>query len=150
LCLSALTPPWGSILCHASSHINVDECAAPEFFCSGAKLVALESNSSKIDADELAKVVNRRRGDIHAAQPACVSLTQATEAGEVYSTDELKSISLVCRKAGVFLHMDGSRFANALVTLNCTPAEMTWKAGVDALSFGATKNGALCAEAILL
>lgn len=150
LCLSVMSPPWGSLFCHPGSHINNDECGAPEFFTHGAKIVTVDGPSSKIDVDKLAKAVRVKVGDVHATQPACVSLTQATEVGSIYSLEELGAIGEVCRSAAVGLHMDGSRFANALVTLGCSPAEMTWKAGVQALSLGATKNGVLGVEAIVL
>lgn len=150
LSLSALTPPWGSVLCHAQSHIANDECGAPEFFTGGARLTLLGGADAKIDPAQLAVEARRKAGDVHSMQPSCVSVTQATETGGVYTLDELRAIGAVCRDAGLPLHMDGARFANALVSLDCSPAEMTWKAGVTALSFGATKNGALGVEAIVL
>lgn len=150
LCLSVLTPPWGAVLCHPQSHIANDECGAPEFYTGGAKLIAVDGARAKIDPARLRQEAKRRTGDVHTVQPACVSITQATETGSVYSVDEIKEIGEICRGAGLRLHMDGARFANALVSLGATPAELTWKAGVDALSFGATKNGVLAAEAIVL
>lgn len=150
LCLSVMSPPWGSVFCHPGSHINNDECGAPEFFTNGAKIITIDGPSSKIVVEKLAKAVYAKVGDVHATQPACLSITQATEVGSIYSLDELRAIGDVCRSASVGLHMDGSRFANALTTLDCSPAEMTWKAGVQTLSFGATKNGALGVEAIVL
>jgi threonine aldolase len=150
LCLSVLTPPWGSVLCHSESHINNDECGAPEFYTGGAKLVMVGGASAKINAAELRQQLRRKVGNVHSAQPACVSITQATEVGSVYTLDEIREIGEICRDAGVRMHMDGARFANALISLNCSPAEMTWTAGVDALSFGATKNGVMAAEAIVL
>lgn len=150
LCLATMTPPWGSILCHPSSHINNDECGAPEFYTAGAKLVSVEGQSGKIAAESLHKAASVKRGDVHSVQPASVSLTQATEVGSLYSLEELRAIGEICRDSKLRLHMDGARFANALVASQCSPADMTWKAGVDALSFGATKNGVPCAEAILL
>jgi threonine aldolase len=144
LCLAALTPPWGTIYCHAESHIAVDECGAPEFYTGGAKLALIAGQGGKIAAAELKPA---GAGIVHHAQPAAVSLTQASEAGTVYTPAEIASIAELCRAHGLGLHMDGARFANALVALGCTPAEMTWKSGVDALSFGATKNGAVAAEA---
>ncbi|WP_238923877.1 threonine aldolase family protein [Achromobacter ruhlandii] len=150
LALAALTPPWGSVLCHAHSHIANDECGAPQFYSGGARLALLEGAASKLDPAQLAVEARRKAGDVHSMPPACVSITQATEAGSVYTRDEITAIGDVCREAGLPLHMDGARFANALVSLGCTPAEMTWKAGVAALSFGATKNGVLGAEAIVL
>jgi threonine aldolase len=150
LALSALSPPWGSVFCHPGSHINNDECGAPEFFTHGAKLVSVDGPATKMDVAQLASAIQCKVGDVHATQPACVSLTQATEAGSIYSLAELNAIGDLCRSASLGLHMDGSRFANALVALGCTPAEMSWKAGVQALSLGATKNGALGVDAVLL
>ncbi|KAB0489150.1 threonine aldolase family protein [Pseudomonas vancouverensis] len=149
LCLSAMTPPWGNIYCHPSSHINNDECGAPEFF-SGAKLITIDGPSARLDVERLRDRSREKVGDVHTTQPACVSITQATEVGSLYNLDEIGAIGEVCKANALGYHMDGSRFANALVSLGCTPAQMTWKAGVDALSFGATKNGALAAEAIVL
>ena len=150
LSLAALTPPWGAVLCHAQSHIANDECGAPEFYTHGARLMLLSGADAKIDPVELAEQARRKVGDVHSVQPSCVSITQATETGSVYTLDEIQAIGSVCRDAGLPLHMDGARFANALVSLDCTPAEMTWKAGVEILSFGATKNGVLGAEAIVM
>ncbi|RDU97625.1 threonine aldolase family protein [Trinickia dinghuensis] len=149
LSLAALTPPWGSVLCHRDSHVNNDECGAPEFFTGGAKLVAVDGAAAKIDVDALRIAARTKVGDVHTVQPSCVTITQATEVGSLYSLDEIRAIGEVCRSSKLRLHMDGSRFANALVALGCTPAEMTWKAGVDVVSFGATKNGVPAAEAIV-
>ncbi|CAB3658895.1 threonine aldolase family protein [Achromobacter pestifer] len=148
--LAALTPPWGAVLCHTQAHIANDECGAPEFYTHGARLKLLGGDAAKIDPVELAVEARRKVGDVHSVQPSCVSITQATETGAVYTLDEINVIGGICRDAGLPLHMDGARFANALVSLDCTPAEMTWKAGVEILSFGATKNGVLGAEAIVL
>ncbi|WP_454672936.1 threonine aldolase family protein [Achromobacter pestifer] len=148
--LAALTPPWGAVLCHTQAHIANDECGAPEFYTHGARLKQLGGDAAKIDPAELAVEARRKVGDVHSVQPSCVSITQATETGAVYTLDEINVIGGICRDAGLPLHMDGARFANALVSLDCTPAEMTWKAGVEILSFGATKNGVLGAEAIVL
>lgn len=150
LCLATMTPPWGSVFCHPSSHVNNDECGAPEFYTNGAKLISVDGASAKIDPAKLRRAANIKVGDIHVTQPSCVSITQATEVGSVYSLEEIRELGDLCRASSIGLHMDGSRFANALVSLDCTPAEMTWKAGVSALSFGATKNGVPCAEAIVL
>ena len=150
LCLSAMTPPWGNIYCHPAAHINNDECGAPAFYANGAKLVAVDGPSAKIDPTSLGSAARVKVGDVHSTQPSCVSITQATEEGGVYTLDEIGALAEVCKTSSIKLHMDGSRFANALVSLGCSPAEMTWKAGVDALSFGATKNGVFAAEAIVL
>lgn len=150
LSLAAMTPPWGSVLSHADAHINRDECGAPEFFTDGAKLVQIGGDNAKIDLGALKIQASRMVGDVHSVQPSCVSISQATEAGSVYSLDEIEAIGAICRDAKLGFHMDGARFANALVTLGCSPAEMTWKRGVDALSFGATKNGTFGVDAIVL
>ncbi|RKE37489.1 L-threonine aldolase [Paraburkholderia sp. BL23I1N1] len=150
LCLSAMTPHWGNIFCHPASHINNDECGAPAFYTNGAKLVAVDGPSAKIDPASLRSAARVKVGDVHSTQPSCASITQATEEGGVYTLDEIETIGDICKASSIKLHMDGSRFANALVSLGCSPAEMTWKAGVHALSFGATKNGAFAAEAIVL
>ncbi len=150
LALSVMTPPYGAIYCHAQSHINLDECGAPEFYTGGAKLVTLPGADRKIQVTDLAAALDRAgTGVVHRVQPAAVSLSQASEAGTVYSIDEITQIASITHDRGLHLHMDGARFANAIVSLGCTPAEMTWKAGVDVLSFGATKNGAMAAEAVV-
>jgi threonine aldolase len=150
LALATLVPPHGAIICHAQSHIAVDECGAPEFFSHGAKLVALEGDHAKLSPATVEHALAHfQKGFVHHAQPTAISLTQATERGTVYSLAELRAISDVARRHDLKLHIDGARFANALVRLRCSPAEATWRAGVDALSFGATKNGALGAEAVV-
>ena len=149
LCLAAATPPWGAVLCHPLSHIENDECGAPEFFTGGAKLVPVEGPLAKIDPDALRLRSRAGKGDVHSVQPACVSITQATELGTLYTPDEVATLGAICRESGLALHMDGSRFANAVAALDVSPAEMSWKAGVDLLSFGATKNGAMGVEAVL-
>lgn len=150
LCLAALTPPWGSVLCHWDSHINNDECGAPEFFTSAAKLVPLPGNDAKIDPGQLRAAVRRKVGDVHSVQPATLSITQATETGAVYTLDEICQLAAIAKDAGLRVHMDGARFANAVAALGCSPAEATWRAGVDLLSFGAIKNGAITADAIVV
>ena len=150
LSLATLTPPWGSVLTHVEAHINRDECGAPEFYTNGAKLVQLSGTQGKIDLVALKAQSCRMVGDVHSVQPSSVSISQATELGTVYSLDEIAAIGSVCREAGLGLHMDGARFANALAALGCSPAEMTWKAGVDVLSLGATKNGAFSVDAVVL
>ncbi|MFJ3704772.1 MULTISPECIES: low specificity L-threonine aldolase [Streptomyces] len=150
LSLAALTPPWGSVLCHRDSHINTDECGAPEFFTGGAKLVHLPGDDAKIDAEQLHAAAHRKVGDVHSVQPSAVSITQATETGALYSLDEIRGLSRVAKDAGLRVHMDGARFANAVAALGCTPAEMTWQAGIDVLSFGATKNGTMTADAVVV
>ena len=148
LALSTMTPSFGNIYCHKLSHINTDECGAPEFYTGGGKLVTLQGIKGKITADELDKAITGK-GIVHHTQPSSVSITQVCETGEVYQLDEIKKISDITHKNNLNMHMDGARFANALVSLDVTPAEMTWKSGIDVLSFGATKNGCLAAEAII-
>ena len=150
LILSVLSPPFGAIYCHIDSHINVDECGAPEFYTGGAKLVTLPGTNGKLDAEDLAAALERGwAGVVHHVQPAAVSLTQATEVGTVYQVEEVKAIAQVAHAHGLHLHVDGARFANAIASLGCSPADATWRAGVDVLSFGATKNGAMAAEAVI-
>ncbi len=149
LSLSVLSPPYGAVYCYEEAHVNVDECGAPEFYSGGAKLVALAGTDAKL-APETLRAAIQGVGDQHHMQPAAVSLSQASELGTVYRPAEVAAIAEVARAHGLGLHMDGARFANALAHLGCSPAEATWKAGVDALSFGATKNGALAAEAVVL
>ena len=149
LSLAALTPPWGTVFCHAASHIAVDEANAPEFFMGGAKLTLLPGADGKITVDQLAALLPGGLGVVHHAQPAAVSLTQATEAGTVYTAQEVGAIAEIAHSHGLGVHMDGARFANALVSLNVSAADITWRAGIDVLSFGATKNGALAAEAVV-
>ena len=148
LALSTMTPSFGNIHCHKLSHINVDECGAPEFYTGGAKLVNLNGIDGKITAEELDKSITGK-GIVHHTQPSSVSITQLCETGEAYKLDEIKKISEITHKHNLNMHMDGARFANALVSLDCSPAEMTWKSGIDVLSFGATKNGCIAAEAII-
>jgi threonine aldolase len=150
LALSALAKPWEAIFCHEEAHVHDDECGAPELFSGGAKLVGMPGEGGKIDADALRETLRRfPRGLVKSFQPGAVSLSQATEAGLVYRADDIAQISEVAHTAGIGVHIDGARFANALVSLGLTPAEMTWRRGVDALSFGATKNGALACEAVV-
>jgi threonine aldolase len=147
--LSTMTPPFGAIYCHDKAHIAVDECGAPEFH-TGAKLVEMPGADGKIAAAELASRLKRARtGDVHHVQPAVVSISQATECGTVYCASEIGAIAEAARSRDMKLHMDGARFANALAHLSCTPAEITWKAGVDVMALGATKNGAMAAEVIV-
>ena len=151
LSLSAICPPWGAVLCHEEAHIAVDECGAPELFTGGAKLVPLPGRDGKLTPDGLQAAYTRFRvGDQHQVQPAAVSLSQATECGTVYTAEEIAAIADWTHANGLKLHMDGARFANAVVHAGAAPADITWRAGVDLLSFGATKNGALAAEAVIV
>lgn len=151
LSLAACCPPWGAVLCHEHAHVIRDECGAPEFYTAGAKLYGVASEHGMLTLETLEKAYrNFRLNDPHQTQPGALSLSQATEAGTVYSAKEVSNISSWARERKMRLHMDGARFGNAVVSLECTPAEITWKAGVDILSFGATKNGALAAEAVIV
>ena len=148
LALSALAPVFGKIYCHELSHINTDECGAPELFTGGAKLVPMRSSNGRIDAVDLAGTI-RGSGNVHVTQPSVVSVTMSCETGTVYQLDEIKAISKIAHDNKMSVHMDGARFANALVSLDVSPAEMTWKSGVDVLTLGGTKNGCLAAEAVI-
>jgi threonine aldolase len=151
LCLAACVPPWGVTYCHREAHIACDECGAPEFYSGGAKLALLDGAHAKLAPATLeAALAAGGAGVVHHAQPAAVSLSQATECGAVYRPAELAALAEIAHRHGCKLHVDGARFANALVTLGCSAAEASWRAGVDLLSFGATKNGALAAEAIVV
>lgn len=149
LALATLTPPYGEIFTSANSHVVHDECGAVELQTAGARVTRLAGASGLLDAGVLADWLADNPASVHSVQPAAVSLAQATECGTVYTTAQVAAIAAVCHRHRLGLHMDGARFANALATLGCTPAEATWKAGVDVLSFGATKNGALAAEAVV-
>lgn len=150
LALSALTPAYGAILCHEEAHIHLDECGAPELFTAGAKLVPIAGAGGKLTPDGVRQVLEQTlNGDLHRVQPAALSLTQATEAGTCYRPAEIAALAELARGRNLKLHMDGARFANAVAHLGLAPAEVTWKAGIDVLSFGATKNGALGAEVVV-
>lgn len=148
LALSSLAPVFGKIYCHELSHINTDECGAPELFTGGAKLIPMRSSNGRIKANELDEII-RGSGNVHVSQPSVVSITQSCETGTVYQLDEIKAISKIAHKHKMSVHMDGARFANALASLDVSPSEMTWKSGVDVLTLGGTKNGCLAAEAII-
>jgi threonine aldolase len=150
LALSSAVPPYGLCVCHREAHIIDDECGAPEFFMHGAKLVGLPGVGAKLQADDVAAYLNSLPKAVKQMPPKALSISQVSEGGLVYGLGELAALGQVCREHGLSFHMDGARFANALVALGCTPAEMTWKQGVDILSFGATKNGGLMAEAIVV
>lgn len=151
LSLAALCPPWGAVFCHSEAHVAVDECGAPELFTGGAKLVPLPGDHGKLMPDALRRAhAGFRLGDQHQVQPSAVTLSQATEAGTAYRPDEIAAIAEWAHAAGLKVHMDGARFANAVVGAGAAPGDLTWRAGVDILSFGATKNGALAAEAVIV
>jgi threonine aldolase len=150
LALAALCPPYRAVLCHKDAHIEVDEAGAPGFFTGGAKLVLLGGDGAKIDAETLAAACDSIRNDVHQVQPAAVSITNATEYGLTYRAAEVAAIGDFARQRGLAFHMDGARLANALISTGDSPADVTWRAGVDALSFGFVKNGGLNAEALIL
>ncbi|AUX77879.1 MULTISPECIES: threonine aldolase family protein [Sinorhizobium] len=151
LALASTNRAGGVAFCHREAHVNVDECGAPEFFSQGARLCPVAGARGKMDAARLEAEIRRFPPDVvHGGQPMAVTLTQATESGTVYSLPEIEAIASIAKSHRLPLHMDGARFANALVSLDTTPAEMTWKRGVDLLSFGGTKNGCWCAEALIL
>ncbi|WP_257543521.1 low specificity L-threonine aldolase [Sphingopyxis sp. DBS4] len=147
--LAHFVRPWQGILCYEEAHIEVDECGAPTFYSGGAKLMTLPGTGAKIDAEALKARIAGIRKDVHQVQPAAISITNATEYGLAWRPDEVGAISEIARANGMKLHMDGARFANAVAFLGCSPADVTWRAGVDALSFGFTKNGAMMAEALV-
>jgi threonine aldolase len=151
LALAAMTPAYGAILCHHDAHIVTDECGAPEMMTGGAKLVGLPGAHGKIALSDLdTALANARFGFTHAVQPHALSLSQITEAGTIYSRHELRVLCAAVKEYGLRVHMDGARFANAVAALNCEPAELSWEAGVDILSLGATKNGAIAAEVMIV
>jgi threonine aldolase len=148
LALAALCQSYHSVICSDTAHVETDECGAPEFFSNGSKLLVAQSADGKLTPDAIrALAVNRN--DIHFPKPRVVTITQPTETGQVYGLDELRAISETCRELGLNLHMDGARFANACCSLGCSPADMTWRAGIDVLCFGGTKNGMAAGEAVL-
>jgi threonine aldolase len=150
LALAQITPPYGAVYCHQAAHIATDECGAPELFTGGAKIIGFPSPDGKITPGQLASAIAFAEDmGVHHVKPGAVSLSQATEWGTVYELTEVSALAAVARQQGLPMHMDGARFANALVHLGCTAAAATWQSGIDVLSLGATKNGALCAEAVV-
>lgn len=153
LALSAACRSYQSIFCHQDAHIEVDECGAPEFFTGGSKLIALPGAHAKLDPVEVEAATHRGHG-VHFPKPGALSLTQSTELGAVYKPNEIAALSEIARRHGMFVHMDGARFANAAASLGeshgASPADITWRAGVDVLSFGGTKNGMLTTEAVVI
>lgn len=151
LALAHVTPPWGVVFCHADAHIVVDECGAPEFFGGGFRLAGISGRDGKI-APEALRTVLDGYGDHspHQMVASALSITQVSESGTIYRIEEIAALCDVAKARALAVHMDGARFANALVRLNATPAQMTWRSGVDVLSFGATKGGALAAEAVVI
>lgn len=151
LALSVFAQPWRAILAHTDAHVARDECGAPEFYASAAKMIPVAGDHGKMTAETLvaalAKVV---QGDVHSVQPGILSITNLTEAGTAYTAAEIAALAAVARAAGFACHLDGARFANALIATGASPAEMTWQAGIDVLSLGGTKNGCLGVEAVVL
>ena len=151
LSLAALAPSWGLVFCSAAAHINTSEANAAGFFGGGLKLVPVAGPDGKIDAGELARTLATfPPGQLHRGLPAAVNLTQATDLGAVYTLDEVRAVADIAKARGLKLHMDGARFANALARLGCSPAELSWRAGIDILSFGTTKNGGALCDAIVV
>lgn len=148
LALAALCQSYHGVICSDVSHVETDECGAPEFFSNGSKLLTAPSEDGKLTPAAIARIASNRK-DIHFPKPRVVTISQPTETGQVYSLEEIRAISATCRDFGLNLHMDGARFANACATLGCSPADMTWRAGIDVLCFGGTKNGMAVGEAII-
>lgn len=148
LSVAAFSPPWGLLFIHEEGHLAVDECGAPEFFA-GTRTHPLPGRLGKLDPTDVAARLADFPTGVHHGRPSVLSITQANEVGQIYALDEIAALAAAAHDNGLALHMDGARFANALVRLGCTPAEMSWKAGVDVLSFGGTKGGCLLAEAIV-
>jgi threonine aldolase len=151
LSLASIAPSWGLVFCSAAAHINTAETNAAGFFGGGLKLVPVAGRYGRVDADELARTLTVfPPGQLHRGQAAAVNLTQATDLGGVYSLDEVRAVAEVAKARGLKLHMDGARFANAVARLGCSPAELSWRSGIDILSFGATKNGGALCDAIVV
>jgi threonine aldolase len=151
LSLASIAPSWGLVFCSAAAHINTAETNAAGFFGGGLKLVPVAGSDGRVDAEELARTLTAYPpGQLHRGQPAAVNLTQATDLGAVYRLDEVRAVTEVAKSRGIKVHMDGARFANAVARLQCAPADLTWRAGVDILSFGATKNGGALCDAIVV
>lgn len=150
LAIATHCPPWGAVFCHINAHIAEDECNAPEFY-SGAKLVLVPGDHGKMTPATLADALARTgEGGVHGVQRGMLSLTNVTEAGTVYTPAEIAALTALAKGHNLPIHLDGARFANALVATGATPAEMTWKAGIDVLSLGGTKNGCLGVEGVVL
>jgi threonine aldolase len=151
LALSLMAPAWTAVFGHSEAHIATDECGAPEFFTGGAKLIGVPGDHGKMTPDTLANALARIGAvGVHGVQHGCLSITNVTEAGTVYTPAEVAALSALAKTKGLPVHMDGARFANALVATGASPSEMTWKSGVDAVSFGGTKNGCMGVEAVIL
>ncbi|MBH1999601.1 MAG: low specificity L-threonine aldolase [Sphingomonadaceae bacterium] len=149
IALACLCPPYGGVICHEEAHIVVDECGAPGFFTHGAMLMALPGEGAKLSPEAVMNRLSTIRPDVHQVPACAISITNATEYGCVYTPQEVAALGDVARAHGFGFHMDGARFANAVAHLDCAPADLTWRAGVDALSFGCVKNGGMIGEALL-
>ncbi|MEH3035898.1 MAG: beta-eliminating lyase-related protein [Sphingomonas adhaesiva] len=149
LALAALCPPHGAVVCHRDAHIQNDECGAPEFYTHGAKLMLADGDGAKMTPGTAEAVLGLARYDVHQQRPHAISITNATEYGRVYTPDETAAIGDVAKARGLGFHLDGARFANAVAATGAHPADLTWRAGVDALSFGFVKNGGMNAEALV-
>ncbi len=151
LACAVACPPWGAVFCHAHAHIAEDECGAPEFFTNGAKLVLVPGPHGKMTPESLAAAITRLSpANVHSVQRGMVSITNVTEAGTVYTPAEIAALAAIARQNDLPVHLDGARFANALIATGASPADMTWKAGVDLVSFGGTKNGLMGVEAVVI
>lgn len=149
LALAALCPPHGGVVCHRDAHIQNDEGGAPEFYTHGAKLFLADGDGAKLSVAAIASTLDGIANDVHRVQPHAISITNATEYGRVYTPEEVAAIGALAHERKLGFHMDGARFANAVATLGCKPADVTWRGGVDALSFGFVKNGAMSAECLV-
>lgn len=149
IALAHFVKPWQAIVCHDEAHIEVDECGAPGFYSGGAKLILVPGAGAKMQPAALEARLSSIRNDVHQVQPAAVSITNASEYGLSWRPEEVAEVAAIAKARGLKLHMDGARFANAIAHVGCAPADVTWRAGVDALSFGFTKNGAMMAEALV-
>ena len=148
LALAQLCKSFQSVICHQHAHLQTDECGAPEFFTGGSKLLLVRGADGKIDIDQVEALL-ARHNELHSHKPGAISISQATEFGTVYTSDQIAAIGDLARTHRLFLHMDGARFANAIASLNCAPKAITWEAGVDVLCFGGTKNGAAAGELVI-
>lgn len=148
LALASLCQSYHSVICHQLAHVETDECGGPEFFSNGSKLLTVEGEGGKLTPDAIDRMA-RKRTDLHFPKPKALSITQTTECGTVYTVTELRAIAAIAKRHGLNIHMDGARFANAVASLGVSPAEITWRAGVDVLTFGGTKNGLPVGEAVI-
>ncbi len=151
LSLALFARPWEAVFCHREAHVQEDECGAPEFMTGGSKLSLLDGPSARISPESLAAALRETaEKGVHGVQRGPLTITQVTELGTVYTLDQIRALTGIARQYDLPVHMDGARFANALVALGCSPAEMTWKSGIDILSFGGTKNGLMGVEAVVI